>query len=107
MIVENCHFKSGDDYLLISGSWLSKNKYKIDRLQSAYKDNYLVNSGIYVFKSSICQLIKKNNEYDMDVFIKKIIKKKMKIKVLPIPENKFHDIGTLDNFIKTKKNLKI
>ncbi len=31
----------------------------------------------------------------------------MKIKVLPIPENKFHDIGTLDNFIKTKKNLKI
>ncbi len=70
-------------------------------------DNYLVNSGIYVFKSSICQLMKKNNEYDMDVFIKKIIKKKMKIKVLPIPENKFHDIGTLDNFIKTKKNLKI
>ena len=44
MIVENCHFKSGDDYLLISGSWLSKNKYKIDRLQSAYQDNYLVNS---------------------------------------------------------------
>jgi len=44
MIVENCHFKSGDDYLLISGSWLSKNKYKIDKLQSAYKENYLVNS---------------------------------------------------------------
>ena len=80
------------------------------RLQSFSEkplDNYLVNSGIYVFKSSIFQLMKKNNEYDMDVFIKKIIKKKMKIKVLPIPENKFHDIGTLDNFIKTKKNLKI
>ena len=44
MIVENCHFKSGDDYLLISGSWLSKNKYKIVRLQSAYQNNYLVNS---------------------------------------------------------------
>ena len=44
MIVENCHFKSGDDYLLISGSWLSKNKYKIDRIQSAYQDNYLVNA---------------------------------------------------------------
>ena len=44
IIVENCHFKSGDDYLLISGSWLSKNEYKIDRLQSAYKDNYLINS---------------------------------------------------------------
>jgi len=44
MVVENCHFKSGEDYLLISGSWLSKNKYKIDRLQSAYRDNYLVNA---------------------------------------------------------------
>lgn len=44
MIVENCHFKAGDDYLLISGSWLSKNKYKIDRIQSAYQNNYLVNA---------------------------------------------------------------
>ena len=44
VIFENCHFKSGNDYLLISGSWLSKNKYKIDRLQSAYKEHYLVNS---------------------------------------------------------------
>ena len=44
MVVENCHFKSGDDYLLLSGSWLSKNKYRIDRIQSAYKDNYLVNA---------------------------------------------------------------
>tara|TARA_X000001036_G_scaffold78778_2_gene70463 strand:+ start:149 stop:3952 length:3804 start_codon:yes stop_codon:yes gene_type:complete len=44
MVVENCHFKSGKDYLLISGSWLSKNKYKIDRLQSAYRENYLINA---------------------------------------------------------------
>jgi len=44
MVVENCHFKSGDDYLLLSGSWLSKNKYRIDRIQSAYKNNYLVNA---------------------------------------------------------------
>lgn len=44
MVVENCHFKSGDDYLLLSGSWLSKNKYRIDRIQSAYKENYLVNA---------------------------------------------------------------
>ena len=44
MVVENCHFKSGNDYLLLSGSWLSKNKYKIDRIQSAYKNNYLVNA---------------------------------------------------------------
>ena len=44
MIVENCHFKSGDDYLLVSGSWLSKNKYKLDRIQAAYRNNYLINA---------------------------------------------------------------
>lgn len=44
MIVENCHFKSGDDYLLVSGSWLSKNKYKVDKIQAAYRNNYLVNA---------------------------------------------------------------
>ena len=40
MIVENCHFKSGDDYILVSGSWLSKNKYKVDKIQAAYRNNY-------------------------------------------------------------------
>ena len=44
IIVENCHFKDGDDYLLISGSWLSNNKYKIDHLQAARGDNYLINA---------------------------------------------------------------
>jgi hypothetical protein len=44
MIVENCHFKSGDDYILVSGSWLSKNKYKVDKIQAAYRNNYLVNA---------------------------------------------------------------
>ena len=58
MVVENCHFKSGDDYLLLSGSWLSKNKYRIDRIQSAYKDNYLVNN--YAMYISCTMDINKN-----------------------------------------------
>ena len=44
MVVENCHFKSGDDFLQISGSWLSQDKYKLDRVQLAYEGNYLINS---------------------------------------------------------------
>ncbi|HIB32809.1 MAG TPA: hypothetical protein EYO45_06850 [Candidatus Marinimicrobia bacterium] len=44
MVVENCHFKSGDDFLQISGSWLSADQYKLDRFQLAYEGNYLINS---------------------------------------------------------------
>ena len=44
MVVENCHFKSGDDFLQISGSWLSEDQYKLDRVQLAYEGNYLINS---------------------------------------------------------------
>ena len=44
MVVENFHFKFEDDYFILSGSWFSKNKYKIDKIQAAYRGNYLINS---------------------------------------------------------------
>ena len=44
MVIESFHLKSGDDYFLVSGSWLSSEEYKIDRIQIAYQDNYLVNA---------------------------------------------------------------
>ena len=44
--IENCHFKSGKDYLQLSGTYNGEDSYSIDRLQLAYKDNYLINSGL-------------------------------------------------------------
>jgi hypothetical protein len=44
IIVENCHFKSGKDFLQISGKYNGDDHYLIQRLQLAYEDNYLVNS---------------------------------------------------------------
>ncbi len=44
VIVENFHFKSGNDFLQASGIFDGVNQYKINRMQFAYQDNYLINS---------------------------------------------------------------
>tara|TARA_B100000686_G_scaffold144086_1_gene151604 strand:+ start:28889 stop:32680 length:3792 start_codon:yes stop_codon:yes gene_type:complete len=44
VIIENCHFKSGDDYFQISGKYDGLNSYIVDRIQVAFEKNYLVNS---------------------------------------------------------------
>lgn len=42
--IENCHFKSGNDYFQGSGFFDGENLYTIDRLQLAYESNYLINA---------------------------------------------------------------
>ena len=44
VVVENCHFKSGKDFLQASGNFNGENQYLIHRLQIAYMDHYLVNA---------------------------------------------------------------
>jgi hypothetical protein len=44
VVIENFHFKSGKDYLQASGTFDGEDEYKIDRLQLAYENHYLVNS---------------------------------------------------------------
>ncbi len=44
VLVENCHFKSGKDFLQASGKFDGENHYQIDRLQVAYENHYLVNA---------------------------------------------------------------
>ena len=55
VVVENCHFKSGDDFLQVSGSYDGTNNYSVDRFQLAYQDNYMVNARpiLFFFKDSI------------------------------------------------------
>ena len=44
IIIENIHFQSGDDFLQLSGNFDGINNYKIERIQLAHKNNYLVNA---------------------------------------------------------------
>ncbi|MBA64645.1 MAG: hypothetical protein CMG55_02470 [Candidatus Marinimicrobia bacterium] len=44
VIIENCHFKSGKDFLQISGKFDGISIYNIDQIQFAYNNNYLINA---------------------------------------------------------------
>ena len=44
IIIENFHFQSDKDFLQLSGSFDGISDYKIDRVQLAHKNNYLVNA---------------------------------------------------------------
>ena len=44
IIIENCHFQSGQDFLQLSGNFDGVSDYKIDRIQLAHRNNYLVNA---------------------------------------------------------------
>ena len=44
IIIENFHFQSDKDFLQLSGNFDGKNKYKIERIQLAHENNYLVNA---------------------------------------------------------------
>ena len=57
-ILEDCHFTSGKDFLHVSGEFLGDDRYKIDRIQIAYEDNYLVNSGSveFVYQDTVLEV---------------------------------------------------
>ncbi|MBL7013544.1 MAG: translocation/assembly module TamB domain-containing protein [Candidatus Marinimicrobia bacterium] len=44
IILENCHFQNGDDFLQISGSRSSQKQYSLDRVQMSLYGHYLVNT---------------------------------------------------------------
>jgi len=58
LIIENCHFKSGNDFLQASGIYDGEFSYTIEMLQLAYQNNYLVNAKpiLLSIKDSILQV---------------------------------------------------
>ncbi|MBT3300195.1 MAG: hypothetical protein HN657_01700 [Candidatus Marinimicrobia bacterium] len=44
IILENCHFQNGEDFIQISGSSSNNSFYTLDRIQMSLHDHYLLNS---------------------------------------------------------------
>lgn len=84
------------------------NKGTLKSLIEKPKIKLLANCGFYIISPAIIRHIKKNNFLDMDVFVKRIIKKGYKIGVYPIPEENCIDIGTLEKYqeFNKKENIK-
>ena len=67
------------------------------------KIKHLANCGFYIISPQILKLIKKNKYLDMNNFIKKLMKKKMKIGLYPVAKKCWTDLGTLANYKKFNK----
>jgi len=66
------------------------------------KKHLIINSGIYVLKTSSIKFLKKNNRMDMNELILRMIKNKKKIIAFPFYEN-WYDLGTKEQ-LKISKN---
>jgi len=64
IILDNCHFKSGKDFLQFSGEFDGLNSYRIDRFQLAVEDNYLVN-----FKPLFFSIKDSINNLELEPFV--------------------------------------
>ena len=75
------------------------------------KSEFFVNTGLYVFKPKILNLIPKNEFFHMTQLIEKVKMKKYTVGVYPIRDTDWIDIGQITNYkdlvieINTNNNL--
>ena len=68
--------------------------------------SFLLGGGasLYLLNSKCLKLIMKNKHYDMDEFIRDLIKTKFKVGVYPISQNDFSDYGNWKSFLTNTDN---
>ncbi len=66
--------------------------------------NNLIVVGAYCFKGKLIKYIPKNKNFNMNDFIKKLIKKKYKVGIYPISEIDWQDVGEWPEYFKTVSN---
>jgi len=69
--------------------------------------SYLINTGLYILKPSVLELIPKNKLFDMTDLIKKIKSKGKSIGVYPINEDSWSDVGEWNEFKKTERKFTV
>ncbi len=70
------------------------------------KYDFFTNTGLYVVSENIINLLEKNKKIDMDQLILKAKKNKKKIKVFPVSDKQWLDIGQWNEYRKTVQQLK-
>ena len=86
----SCEISSGGDLLKIN----EKPKF-----------NFLINSGLYVLNQKVLKLLRKNKKTDMNELIYLAIKKNFKIKIFPVSEKQWIDVGQWVEYKKIVEKL--
>jgi len=77
--------------------------YCVDCIDEKPFFNYLIVSGVYIVEPVVIDIIPEDGPLDMDVLIRLLIEKKMKVTCYPI-ENGWFDIGQFDEYRKLLKH---
>jgi dTDP-glucose pyrophosphorylase len=76
---------------------------KLIKIEEKPKSKFFVNTGLYIFKPKILDLIPKNSFFHMTELIELAKRKKFKVGICPITDNDWVDIGQLSNYSKLIK----
>lgn len=82
------------------GYCIINNKGDLKSISEKPKYNFMVNTGLYVINKKVLKYIKKNKKMDMDELLNNLIKKNKKIKIFPISENSWKDVGQWEEYNK-------
>ncbi len=103
----NFHNENKNDLTIVASKKIERLKYGsceiqkngiLKKIKEKPEVSFLANTGCYLFNSRILKLIKKNEKLDMNTFIERAISKKYKIRVFPIQESEWLDLGTWNKF---------
>ena len=103
------HYENNYDFTIVIskkkhvipyGSCEITNSGRLKKIHEKPKIDFLANTGVYVAKSKILNLISTNEAMDMNELIEKLLKKKYKVGVFPIHETEWQDLGTWLEFKK-------
>ena len=80
-------------------------KGELKKIIEKPKYNFITNTGLYVVGKNIINLVEKDKKINMDQLILKAKKNKKIVKVFPVSESQWLDIGQWDEYRKTVKQL--
>lgn len=81
------------EYEIPYGTCEINSKGELNTINEKPKFNFLINSGLYLFNHKILNYVKKNKRLDMNELIQVAIKKRKKIKIFPVAEKEWIDVG--------------
>ena len=67
---------------------------------------FTVNTGLYLINRNVIQFIPKNKKMDMDKLISLLIKNGKKVKIFPIADKNWNDVGEWNKYEKFRKKNK-
>ena len=61
--------------------------------------NFLVNLGVYILNSKVQKLVPKNKKFDANQLINACLKSNLNVKVFPLPQKLWKDLGTKEKYL--------